>query len=103
MSETVADIWQRIAPVLADSSFSVGASVEWHSWHLIGPNGPGTGATGPRLSPVYMDDFGRLWKERHVMGPGAGAHALICVLDLRTLGAAIDAPPTEVPHLGVVS
>lgn len=98
MSEEFQEARKRVCAALVDERLTVGASVTWSGRGAVAENLAGS---DPALSPAYVDDLGRVWKERRSGWEGSQS-ALVCVLDLRSLAAAIDAPPTEVQHLGLV-
>lgn len=69
----------RVVEALSDQGATVGAKVGWEQPFMLLGN---MANDDPALSPLAIDDLGRIWKERH----HGGAHELVCVFDLRTLG-----------------
>lgn len=65
-----------IVEQLRSESATVGSAIEWKYPYLMANN---MSVNDPALAPLYADDFGRFWKERH----HEGKHELVCVLDLR--------------------
>lgn len=73
----------RVNAVLRDEEATVGATVEWEWPTLFAGN---QAADDPQLSPVLVDECGRLWKEYHSkLGAGKAEHRLVCILDLRRI------------------
>lgn len=62
-----------VEAALKDGKLTTGASIPI-SPHLLAGN---TRRDGPALSPAYIDDFGRIWAERH----HGDKHEFVCVLD----------------------
>lgn len=74
--EDMLEVMAKVEAAITDEASTVGTSVAWGYAALIAGN---TRRDGPALSPVLIDDLGRLWKERHHLD----TQELVCVLDLR--------------------
>lgn len=82
-SEMHDDLTKEVCAALCDEELTVGAAVGWRFGALITGNLP---KDGPALSPVLVDDYGRLWKERHCDDAnGRRVSSLVCILDLRRI------------------
>lgn len=75
-NEQFAETAKDVCAALLDEEATVGTCVKWKLPMLVAGN---LGADNPALSPVYADDFGRLWKEHH----HGDSHSLVCILDTR--------------------
>lgn len=70
----------RVVEALRDPTATVGTTVRWDSMDRVAGN---LAHDDPRLTPVWVDDLGRLWKERWIAR--ADGAELICILDLREI------------------
>lgn len=67
-----------VVTALTDQGLTVGAQIQFESLEIVAGH---LAHDDPALSPIYIDDLGRLWKE----WSHGGGHKLECVLDLRSL------------------
>lgn len=75
------ELRMRVNAALSDEATTVGATITWDSPMMFAGN---QAYDDPQLSPVLVDECGRLWKEFHSKwGADKYEHKLVCILDTR--------------------